>query len=345
MAERNYLRNYWYVAATSAEVTRQPMRRWLCNEPVVLFRRQDGTPAALNDRCPHRKFPLSAGVMVGDDIQCNYHGARFSGDGSCTVIHGEKRIAPGFRATSYPVLEKYKLVWIWMGDAEKRDESLIPADWELNDHPDWTTVFGYHHVKGNYLLMLDNVLDLTHVAYVHPTTLSSPQVFDAPNKVEIEGDEIRSLRITYNADTPPLFKAAKGLGSKIDRWQKLHFTLPSNMLGDMRGYPPGTNDINEAFRYCVLNSFTPETDGSCHYFWSVARMFARDDDSISRLLQEGVTKAFDEDCGVIVKQQEMVETDKSGTPMANFKADEGGLAMRRIIARKLTEEVGGKIRT
>lgn len=89
MAERNYLRNYWYVTATSAEVTRQPMRRWLCNEPVVLFRRQDGTPAALNDRCPHRKPPLSAGVMVGDDIQCNCHGARFSGDGSYTVIHGE----------------------------------------------------------------------------------------------------------------------------------------------------------------------------------------------------------------------------------------------------------------
>lgn len=182
-----------------------------------------------------------------------------------------------------------------MGDEEKRDETLIPADWELNDHPDWTTVFGYHHVKGKYLLMLDNVLDLTHVACVHPTTLSSPQLSGAPNKVEIEGDEIRSLRVTYNGDTAPLFKAAKGLASKIDRGQKLHFTLPSNMLGDTRGCPPGTNDINEAFLYCVLNSFTPETDGSCHYFRSVARMFARDDDSISRLLQDGVTKAFDED--------------------------------------------------
>src|SRR2546430_9105405 len=71
-----FLHNQWYTAATSVELGEKPLARMVCNEPLVIFRGQDGNVAVLSDRCPHRKAPLSSGEVVGNDIQCGYHGCR-----------------------------------------------------------------------------------------------------------------------------------------------------------------------------------------------------------------------------------------------------------------------------
>ena len=239
MAE--FLRNFWYVAGTADEVKAdRPLGRTILGEPLVLFRGRDGKAAALDDRCPHRKYALSLGEIRNGEIECGYHGARFDGSGACTAVPSSEVIPRRFQARSYPVLEKHRLVWIWMGDAARADPSLIPADWSLHDEPGWRPVFGYHYVKCHYQLVLDNILDLTHVAFVHKTTLNSPQVANVPLNVQVEGETIRTLRITPNADCPPLFKKARPeLGDKIDRWQKSQFSMPSFLIGDMRGYPRG----------------------------------------------------------------------------------------------------------
>ena len=76
MSSPMFLKNFWYVAASDHEVSRTPMRRMFLGEPVVLFRKEDGTPVALEDRCVHRHLPLSMGRLVGDILQCHYHGLR-----------------------------------------------------------------------------------------------------------------------------------------------------------------------------------------------------------------------------------------------------------------------------
>jgi phenylpropionate dioxygenase-like ring-hydroxylating dioxygenase large terminal subunit len=175
-----FLRNQWYTAATSAELGEKPVARTICNEPMVIFRGADGGVAALTDRCPHRKAPLSSGEVVGNDIRCGYHGIRFARDGACTHVPGSAVIGRSFRAKSYPVREIHGLVFVWLGEAIP-DDTLIP-DFSENAKPDWTGVHGTLYVKGNYQLLIDNILDLTHVVFVHKTTLAGGGVAETRSR-------------------------------------------------------------------------------------------------------------------------------------------------------------------
>ena len=81
----SWLKNAWYVAGFSHELDQQPfVARTLLGTPVVMMRHSDGRIAALEDLCPHRLMPLSAGSRVGDELQCGYHGMRFAVTGVCT---------------------------------------------------------------------------------------------------------------------------------------------------------------------------------------------------------------------------------------------------------------------
>ena len=121
-----FLRNYWYVAAWARDLGREPLARIMLNEPVVLFRKRDGTPVALEDRCIHRRLPLSMGRLIGDDIQCHYHGLVFDGTGACIKIPGQERIASAVRVKSYPVVERNQCIFVWMGDPDAPDEIQDP---------------------------------------------------------------------------------------------------------------------------------------------------------------------------------------------------------------------------
>jgi nitrite reductase/ring-hydroxylating ferredoxin subunit len=121
-----FLRNQWYTAATSAELGERPLARTICNEPLVIFRSGSGDVAVLTDRCPHRKAPLSSGEVVGNDIQCGYHGIRFAPDGACTRVPGNAQIGPNFRARSFPACEIHGLIFVWLGEGALADPALIP---------------------------------------------------------------------------------------------------------------------------------------------------------------------------------------------------------------------------
>src|SRR5215467_10006387 len=192
-----FLRNQWYTAATSTEVGSKPLARTICNEPLVIFRGEDGTVAALTDRCPHRKAPLSSGDVVGSDIQCGYHGIRFAANGACTHVPGNVPVGRDFRARCFPAREVHGLIFVWLGEASLANPALI-----------------------------DNILDLTHVVFVHKTTLAGGGVAETPLQVEIDGDVVRAQRLMHNVDTAPIYKAARNLHGKIDRWQFLEFRPP-----------------------------------------------------------------------------------------------------------------------
>ena len=143
-----FLRNYWYVAAADAEVGRKPFRRVILGEPVAVFRTEDGTPVAFEDRCAHRHLPLSMGKLIGDTLQCHYHGLRYDRTGVCVRVPGQDMIPPSARVRTYPVVQRYHWVWIWMGDPALADPAKI-TDFHWFDDPNWGAKSSYLHVKAN----------------------------------------------------------------------------------------------------------------------------------------------------------------------------------------------------
>ncbi len=339
-ANSPFLRNQWYTAATSEEIGDKPFARMICNEPVLLFRRTDGSVVALEDRCPHRMAPLSLGEVVGDEIQCGYHGAKFRGDGACTLIPSQKDlpIPRGFGVRSYPVIEQAALIFIWMGDVAKADPALIPEWVGRNTADGWKAVYGYHHVKGHYQLVIDNLLDLSHITYTHKTTLAGPGIDETPMAVEQEGDVVRTSRVIRNVDPAPIHRAIKGFTTKIDRWQLSEFRAPIYILVTLGAELAGTHENLQQPTHLVINSATPETDNTTHYFWSVTRPFALDNEELSKRFKEITTLAFDEDAAVIEAQQQRIETERTGAALVNFRGDRGGVAARRVVSKKLQDE-------
>jgi vanillate O-demethylase monooxygenase subunit len=324
-----FVRNRWYVAATAAEVGRALLQRWICGEPLVLFRSTAGAVIAFGDRCPHRKAALSAGKLIGDEVECGYHGMRFDVAGRCTHVPGQTNIPPRLKAQVYPAAEKYGWIWVWIGDAAAADPALVP-DYHWNESPDWKAVFGYLHVRANYQLVVDNLMDLTHETYIHPTSIGMREVAYTPITTQVEGERVLVTRLMPGCEAPPLFKKVRGL-STIDRWQRIHFEPPAHVKIDAGGLPAGTTDMSQALNWWVLNPITPETESTTHYFWALARAFERDDDELSKVIEAQIYRIFGEDIALVEQQQKMIETDKSGRPLLSVNCDAGGAAARRIV--------------
>lgn len=332
-----YLRHAWYTAATSAEIVRAPFARVICDEPLVFFRRSNGSVAALSDRCPHRLYALSKGELIGDDIQCGYHGIRFDGSGACTLIPFQPEIPRGFAARSFPCIEKHALIFVWLGDPAKADPDLLP-DFKENDAPGWTAVHGYHYVKANYELLIDNLLDLTHLPTVHKGTLAGPGVHENPFQVESGIDWVRAKRVMRNVDPAPVHRTIRRFEGKIDRSQELEFRPPVYVHINLGAIPAGSNEPLDKPHHVVINSLTPETQRTTHYFWSVARCMNIHDPDVSQKLKDMNQQAFDQDQAVLEVQQRMIETDTSHQPLATLDEDKATAAVRRIMRRKREEE-------
>ena len=337
MSKQPFLMNQWYVAAHAVELSHRPLARRICGVPLVFWRRQDKRVVAIDDRCPHRRYPLSKGDLVGDDIQCAYHGIRFGPDGHCTHIPAQSEIPAGFASRAYPVVEKTALVYVWMGEAEKADESLIPDFFE-NSGPGWKAMPDYLHIDANWQIVVDNLLDLTHLTFVHKTTLASPGIQENPLSVTVEGDRVLARREMRNVDPAPIFHTMRKFEGNIDRFQNITFILPSHVHIKVEATPAGVHDDPHRVHHVVLNHLTPETERATHYFWSISRRIRIEDPQVSDLLHRMNKRAFDEDVGVLRDQQRMLDSDTS--PLVNLAADKAVNEARRIIRRKFAEEAG-----
>lgn len=341
---RTYPLNQWYAIGTSAELTEKPIARTICNIPLVMFRDKDGGIAVLEDICPHRKAPLSSGFVVDGAIECGYHGAQFDGKGRCIHIPSQDVIPPrGMSVTHFPALERYGMIFVWIGDPARATDDGIPDVWSANTDPGWTTVHGYHHVKANYLLVLDNLADLTHLAFVHRSTIGASGRtgwFNNPLRVTINGDTVHSAR-TMRDISPSgfmLMTSRFAATDKIDRFQTSDFFAPSFFTVVLGGEPAGTRDEMQHPHHIVLNCVTPETEESSHYFWSVCRTAALDDTHVSEQMYVQTRHAFDEDAEMLERQQQAIRADRSGRPLMNFQGDQAGAAMRKVIARLMEAE-------
>ena len=325
-----FLRNSWYVAAWDREVGRKPLARTLLGEPVVLFRTEGGRGVALEDRCCHRQLPLSMGKVEADNLRCGYHGLLFDSSGKCIEIPGQQTIPPQARVRSYVLHEKYHWVWIWMGQPEDADPALIP-NWWWADHAEWAfTRPAMIPVKCNYQLIADNVLDVTHLAYVHASSIGSGSIVEFPATVEREERKIRLTRWIRDRPPPPMNKKAGGFKGKVDRWQIVEHVPPCFTVNFA-----GCEDGKKRIDLMALSAPTPETEKTTHYFFGFVRNFDLKGRKAERLFSEGMVKVFNEDIPILEAQQRNLE---AGRPRIDIAVDAAPKAARRLLQALLEAE-------
>ncbi len=338
-----YLRNCWYVAAWAYELADGPLGRTIMDEPVVFFRGADGRVAALEDACAHRYMPMSHGKVVDGCIECPYHGLVYDASGACVKVPGQAQVPPGASVKAYPVAERWRWIWIWMGDPTKADEALIP-DFHWNDDPGWAAVGDYFYVKGNWRLFVDNLLDLSHVAYVHASTLGTDRVADFPVKVRRGDGTVHVDRWIFDEPAPPMFTAVGGFSGPVDRWQMITYLPPAHFVIDVGCAEPGTGAVDGDRSHGITmfsnHSITPETEKSSHYFWHHARNFRLDEPALTATLANATRTAFGEDVTIIEAQQDRMDRAPADKPIVDINADAGVLQGRRLLDSMIAAEAG-----
>ena len=340
-----FLHNWWYVAAWSHQVpSGELVAQRILDEPIVLFRKRDGTISALEDRCCHRFAPLSRGRLEGDDLRCMYHGIKFAASGQCVEIPGQDRIPSGVLVRTYPVVERDRWVWVWMGNVERADESLIPRALGHED-PGYIIDTGELFYDANYQLIHDNLLDLTHLSYVHENTLgrkslewgrAQPMVVPLPRGVRV-------ARWIRNHTVPGYVPAPAGM--RIDQWSTYDFVVPGVFLlsttlypvGTADAHPNGPTDLEPLYTTVTSQAVTPVSEKQTVYRYSGGQLIrhATKESVKAQLASFGV--AFLEDKTMIEAQQKVIDY-SSGKWMMTLGFDRSVALFRRLMADLISAE-------
>jgi phenylpropionate dioxygenase-like ring-hydroxylating dioxygenase large terminal subunit len=342
-----YLRNAWYAAAHSEELGTVPLGRILLDTPVVLYRRESGEAVALKDRCPHRFVPLSRGRVVGDDLQCGYHGLRFGASGACTFNpHSEGFIPRAARVLNYPVLERYGFIWLWPGDPDRADPKLLPDFGFLADPEQYAVVRGYLHVKASYQLVIDNLLDLTHAPYVHPafaTDGMTPEQINRASVSEVIEDERSVLAKRTRVNLPPnrptreIYRVTE---ERVDARLNMRWFAPALIHFDSGATPTG-RPASEGLCLPAAHAITPETELTCHYWFAQARNRLIDDGQVSRAVLGLLDTAFrEQDAPMIEAQQRALgaTSDLMSLKPVLLATDSAPVRARRKLAQLIEAE-------
>ncbi len=342
MLDDNYPRNMWWCAAFRTEVAEKPMSRWLLEKPVVMYRKSDGTPVALDDRCPHRWAPLSEGKVINDQIVCPYHGMEFGDDGVCTKVPTQDTVPPSAKVQSYPLKESGLFVWIWMGDPDKIDHD--PVDMSYTTDPNWSAVDALMEVNANWILIRENVLDLTHIAFLHSNTFKQSDWENVP-EVGMDGDTVYYKQDFPPSPLTPLFCSGFGFpdGKVVKREQQgrmpsLAVSFSDWMVHDIDAAPGERVDYTVRGAHIV----TPGKRGKTHYFFAAAFDTPGVDEGVLEKTKASVLSAFTEDKELLEKIHAQVSDDPRGLnfPEINLGADGAGVRVRQVLKRKLEAERG-----
>jgi phenylpropionate dioxygenase-like ring-hydroxylating dioxygenase large terminal subunit len=328
----------WYVAGFSSEFTDKPIPRTLLNQPIVLFRTGKGEMAALEDRCCHRSLPLSCGTVESDGVRCGYHGLLYAPSGTCIEIPGQERIPAKAKVKSYAISEKNKIVWIWMPRVEGAAPTHEAPDYVHHDDPKYKFGSGNYHYDAPYQLIHDNLLDLSHLGYVHLKTIggNAKLHMNAEMKVTSEGNMVRVVRLMPDSPPPPTYTAAWPFGATCERWQEIEFDVTHLRIWT-GAIEPGTDPLDDPKRGGLhmrgFHGITPETETTAHYFWSMASNKHPDmPETIGTVLQQ-VQATFDEDRVVIEAQYKNMVQFGTAATWTDIHVDVGANRARRIISK------------
>lgn len=327
---------WWYVAGFSWEFSDALRARTLLGRPLVLYRSLEGVPVALSDRCVHRSFPLSKSTREGDTIVCGYHGLRYDARGRCIEAPASDKCPAGVGVRSYPLREQGPLVWIWMGEGSPATELPI-GDWIADE--DWPASQQYYYLDASYIALHENLLDLTHLSYLHANSFGTPDYAAAPYDVDLDEAQgrFRLTRTVSPTRLPPVWGKPTGLtGRDAARISTSEFLGPSAHMVGVQFYDvnvPIETRGDMAIRTAHLP--TPETATTTHYFIHHGRNFAQADQSITDFMDEQLTVAFTEDVVGLGEVERMIAASPADDRFEiSLAADRAGLAMRRWLRRQ-----------
>ncbi len=336
-----YLKNAWYVAAWGDEIARELQQFVVLGEKICMFRAQNADVIALEDACPHRKLPLSMGRLKGDAVECGYHGLTFDCTGRCLWAPGGGSVPAGAKVRAYPVVEKYGLVWIWMGDADLADAGTI-IEIENYDDPMWGLNRGdAMDLECNFLLMTDNLLDPTHVAWVHAGSFAQDAARDAPLRVSKTDIGVIVHRWMMNVEPAPFYKKIIGFSGKCDRKQHYEVRYPGHALIRAIFTPAGTGGDEgplhaDTFIMDSYNFMTPVSDTTTRYYWFQLRNIRPNDTELSAMMSADVQHAFEEDRTILAAVQ--IGLTAADSPQIDLSIDGGPLRYRRNLAAMIANE-------
>mgnify|MGYP003583240939 FL=1 len=335
-----FLKNCWYVAAWDHEILGDTLlSRTLLGQPVLFYRKEDGAVVAMDDKCCHRHAPLHMGRKEGDCVRCMYHGAKYDASGACVEIPGQDRIPPKLRQRIYPTVQRQRRVWIWMGGPPLAGHTLVPHTFSL-DHPDWRWKPSYLHYGCNYLLISDNLLDFSHLSYVHEKTFGgSPNIAESRPEVQRMERGVRVSRPVRGTVPAPYHRRLGSFEGKVDRWFRYDFHVPGVLLLDagVKSAATPDDDMDGALQFHSCQAITPETEKSTHYFFMQAHNFRLQDAVVTESIDQSQKRAFIEDKQILEAQQRMIDSSPE-SPMVAMAAPSGLMQYRRLLGELIEQE-------
>lgn len=334
------LHDYWYVAGLSTEFKNDLKERTILNRSLVMYRDEKDNPIILQNRCAHRSFPLDQSTLEEGGIRCRYHGIKYNHDGKITDVPCQNN-CPRTGIKKYITKEISPLVWIWMGKDENADEAEIP-ELPVHNMKKWTHVVGkYNHMDGSYILLHENLCDLSHLPFLHADTFKFPPEYTAaPVTVERDGNQVTFYRQMedWNLLRPFFHPGLKFAEEKVIYRSGGHYVSPATNKGYGLLIPMDSDGVEQApVGHYVSHYLTPETEDSCHYYWFVARNYELEDKEYSEQQGEMIQRGFEEDLVAINLLQKMINKDQHDYREIGIKADKPGVIMRNIIKRLATD--------
>ncbi|MCP3731372.1 aromatic ring-hydroxylating dioxygenase subunit alpha [Sphingomonas sp. MG17] len=338
------LKNIWYMAAWAEEI--QPgelFHRTLLEQHILFFRDGTGAVKAIGNRCPHRFAPLHLGKQVGDAVECRYHGLRFGADGQCVFNpQGNGAIPRAATVPAYATVERYGVVWIWMGDPDRANREVLPQ-FPILEPADYAVGHGYLKAKAHYELESDNIMDLSHIEFLHPL-FSTEAVRRGKTESAQEGDIVWSKRFITDDTLPSFLEEIFGLepGTPADRWLDCRWQAPA-LIELYSGATPTGRPREEGREAPSVHFFTPETERTTHYFYGMCCPRSSGGamaDEIARMQTEAVREPFmTEDLPVVEGQQQMIgDVDFWSLKPVLLPGDAGAGRARRVLERRIAAE-------
>jgi phenylpropionate dioxygenase-like ring-hydroxylating dioxygenase large terminal subunit len=340
----SYIRECWYMAAWSEELGAEAMlARTFFDEPVVLFRDAQGSAHALLDQCPHRLAPLSRGVLKAGTVQCIYHGLEFEGSGRC-VRNPHGPITVRAQVRSFPLQERDGILWIWPGDPGMADASSVPDLSHMHRVPATAQSRGSMPSACDYRLIVDNVADLSHVEYLHASSLGGGSFVENRPAVTQEGDQVIVELRSRGRPAPPVYdRFLTTPGVPVEFSNKVTWCPVGLLKLDIEVTP--IDSPEQGLVTFNAHIVTPESATTSHYWYWLTRSYRQSDTEITRVRHEVMTQVFfDEDKPILEAQQRALGTcDIFDVNPMLLPTDSGTVRIRRVMQRLQEREQAARL--
>ena len=342
MIANTFVENAWYVIGMSPEFERNVLHGTIvAKKPVVIWRSAEGNVVAFDDRCVHKRMPLSCGkILENGAVECAYHGFAYNSQGQCIAIPSQSDLPIPTRAKlrPFPVVEQDGVVWLWAGDPTAIGDRRPPRTPEFVDDRYESYTCPPIEVPANYRLLIENLLDITHFYPLHDGNIGDLANSKIPVDIveqEVDGNaSVKSIRKVENYRHPP-FLADWFDYDVVDRIHSHQMSNPGLTRVQLRCAPPGRLGTDAERGYILHHSHTPTDEKNHVWRWTVTvrrgQPSRNPQESSFEMIKRMFPAVVDQDRWALERQQKMFEFEENGYHEVHLRADQTLLKMRKIL--------------